>query len=690
MHAVEKHIYQFLEGQDKNFIIPVYQRDYAWKKENCQKLWDDIKELCDEKTKTHFLGTIVTISYTETPNTYSVIDGQQRLATISILLIALLHYIDKHEHNEEDKKNLSDRINEYLINKYEKTNDDKRIRLKPNKNDKIHFDNLFEQKNLTDNQSNIISNYQFFIKVMAQENIAPSKIFNAFKKLVIVYINLNQQNDNPQLIFEGINSTGVSLTSADLIRNYILMELDVKTQEHMYEEYWVEIEKLTDADASGSNLSNFIRHYLTLKSQPIVKQNAVYETFKKYTREKFDEREDVLKDLLYFAKIYHYFIGENHNDSKINERLKNFRTLDNTTAYPYFLAIFDKFQQGELSLEIVREILAVLESVIFRKMVTTGTTQGWNKVFPLLQRDIENEIKKNGVNPSYLEVFKFILLNKTGSSKFPTDEEFKNALTYNDVYHTKYKFFLLEKLENSASTFRVVMDDLTIEHIMPQTLSKQWKESLGENWHDIYQKYLHTLGNLSLTAQNTKLGNKPFEEKQTIDLQKSKLALSYQLDDATKWNGETIEARGGKWAEKAVEIWTYPKTNYSSLSKDDEIYDLTNVEENDFTGFKPNTVNINDTDYPVRTWKDSLIIVCQFLYEYSPTEFNHLMNSAEFNNEFSNQENNEYMRGRFHEFSKGKFVNSNRNTNAIIKFMNNLCEKLNYPPENIVFIAREK
>ena len=699
MKVYEEYVHNFLEGRNKSFVIPVYQRDYAWKTANCQQLWDDIKELIKKvstgKTNNHFLGTIVTISDDEAPNTYSVIDGQQRLTTISILLIALSHYISKQNTLAEDEKYLCEDIQDYLINK-RKQNDgnDKRIRLKPNKNDKIHFNNLFQQKNITDNQSNIINNYRFFINAMEQDNILPSKIFDAFQKLVIVYINLNRQNDNPQLIFEGINSTGVSLTAADLIRNYILMELDVETQERMYEKYWVEIEKLTASDASGSNLSNFIRHYLTLKTQTIVKQNTVYETFKKYTRENFEKREDILNDLLYFAEIYYYFIGENHDDTEINQRLRNFRTLDNTTPYPYFLAIFNELQKDELSIETVREILVVLESVIFRKIVTSSATHGWNKVFPFLHKNIENEIKKSVGNYSYLEVFKFILLRKTGSSsKFPTDEEFQHALTYNDVYKAKYTDFLLEKLEHSASAYRVMMEDLTIEHIMPQEIfsdkdkAKEWRKALGENWQDIHQKYLHTLGNLSLTSQNAKLSNKTIEEKQAIDFQTSKLVLYYKVADVTQWNGDTIEERGKYWAEKALKIWAYPKTNYSSLSKDDEIYDLQNAEENDFTGLKPKTVSVVEKDYQIESWKDFLLIICQYLYEYSPTEFNYLMSNSELKSEFSNQENNEHIRGRFHEFEKGKFVNSNRNANAIIKFANNLCERLNYPAENIEFIA---
>ncbi len=673
MHAEEKPIYQFLEGQDKNFFIPVYQRDYAWKIHNCRQLWKDIKEICAEG-KNHFLGTIVTISDDEAPSTFSVIDGQQRLTTISILLIALSNYVEKKQEGDENKSNLPEQINDFLINKYIEKGDNKRVRLKPNKNDKEFFEKLFKGE-VENNDSNITNNYHFFLNAIEKEELEPVKILDAIKKLNVVLINLNRKNDNPQLIFESINSTGVELTSADLIRNYILMELKEQTQENMYNSYWRKIEQLTGEN--GTNLSNFIRDYLTLKNKKVVKQKAVYEEFKEYTKEAFNEREDILKELLYFAQIYCYFISKAHDDSEITERLENFRILDNTVAYPYFLAVFDNLKKDILTLDEVKKILQILESLLFRRIVISGSTQGFNKVFSVLHKDIEKE--RNVKEPaSYLEVFKFILLNKSGTAKFQTNEELKNAFIHNDIYHKKYTLFLLHKLENFASAYKVEKEDLTIEHIMPQKLTETWKRNLGDNSNEIHQKYLHTLGNLSLTAKNSELSNKTMKEKQKIE--ENKLTLNCKLADTVKWDGEAIEDRSKLLVQDILKIWIYPETNYSSNNIEDEKYDLT-FDEEDFSFLKPKYIVINNNELQVGTWKDFTIKICKNFYEYSPTEFNKIIKSDEFENSFSERkETNGYC-----EFVTGKFVDTGKNANSLIKFLSNLCDKINYPPEDILF-----
>jgi len=273
MQVQQLPIYQFLEGMGKSFIIPVYQRDYAWTKTNCQKLWEDLFDLNNNSRPDHFLGTVVTIGsgFEE----YTVIDGQQRLTTISILLIALHIYLKKKEDKTSEENVLVEQILDFLINKYSPEKD-KRIRLKPNKQDKEHFESLFEDGDIKNINSNIASNYKYFYERISSQILSPRQLFDSFRKLKIVLIDLVRGQDDPQLIFESLNSTGVDLTAGDLIRNYILMDLKPSEQEIFYKKYWINIEKLT------GNIAEFVRNYLIFKTKVSIKKDDVYTSFKKF------------------------------------------------------------------------------------------------------------------------------------------------------------------------------------------------------------------------------------------------------------------------------------------------------------------------------------------------------------------------------------------------------------------------
>jgi len=267
MQVQQLPIYQFLEGSGKSFVIPVYQRDYAWTKVNCLKLWTDLIDLNNNSRNDHFLGTLVTIGsgFQE----YTVIDGQQRLTTVSLLLKALHDFLEEKEEKSEEDNILIEQLMDFLINKYSKEKD-KRIRLKPNKQDKEFFENLFEKSNDLDVNSNIINNYNFFLSKISSKELGPQQIFDSFRKLKIVLIDLVRGQDDPQLIFESLNSTGVDLTAGDLIRNYILMDLEPIEQEKLYKQYWIEIENLT------GDIAEFIRNYLIFKERTSVKKGDVY------------------------------------------------------------------------------------------------------------------------------------------------------------------------------------------------------------------------------------------------------------------------------------------------------------------------------------------------------------------------------------------------------------------------------
>lgn len=673
MQVQQLPIYQFLEGSGKSFVIPVYQRDYAWTKINCQKLWNDLIDLNNNSRSDHFLGTLVTIGsgFQE----YTVIDGQQRLTTVSLLLKALHKFLEKKEDKNEEEIVLIEQLLDFLINKYSKEQH-KRIRLKPNKQDKEFFENLFEKSNNLDVDSNIINNYNFFLDKISSNILTPKQIFDSFRKLKIVLIDLVRGQDDPQLIFESLNSTGVDLTSGDLIRNYILMDLEPVEQEKLYKQYWIEIEKLS------GNIAEFIRNYLIFKQRTWVKKADVYSVFKDYALNNFkQDKEAILKNLLDFAELFSWFVQiKEYKDLEINKKLARLNKLEFTICYPYLFDIFNDVKLGNINEKNIVEILTIIESYAFRKILVDNTTQGLNKMFITLSKEIK---KEDSWKEEYVNILNYILLEKRVSQRFPNNEEFENTLINKEVYklQAKNKNFLLESLENYDSAYPLNIDKLTVEHIMPQTLTKEWKNKLGGNWQEIYNKYLHTLGNLSLTAKNSELSNNSLESKQQIDFQTSKLKLNYKLENQTNWNEEIILERAKSLIKNAEEIWPYPKTTYSKPIPEEQTFDLES--EDSFSGSKPSRLFFENDELGIelKTWRDLLLKTCNFLYKFSPTEFIKVETSDEFKWLF---EVDKKLPNAL-EFADGHFMEVGLSANHIIRILKRICERMNYPADSIVF-----
>jgi uncharacterized protein with ParB-like and HNH nuclease domain len=665
-------VYQFLEGSGKSFLIPVYQRDYAWTRVNCQKLWDDIVDLSRHREYNHFLGTIVTVGagFQE----YTVIDGQQRLTTISIIILALHKYLKSQPNRTEKENVIAESLLDFLINKHT-LDQDKKIRLKPNKQDKIYFNGLFTEEKFPNIDSNIISNYEYFYKKIESNEVTPEEIYDAFQRLTVVSINLDRNNDDPQLIFESLNSTGVDLTAGDLIRNFMLMDLPPIEQENMYQKYWLKIEDLTE------NVPEFARNYLIYKNKISIKKDDVYSVFKKFVSGEFNnDKQKIAEDLLYYAKIYSFLrqVSE-HSDVNIDKQLKRLNAMEFTVCYPYLFDVFNDFNCGIINSQTVYGVLVIIESYVFRKLIVDNTTQGLNKMFITFSKEIK---KEKEWRREYLEILKYVILQKTSSQRFPTDDEFQNALIYKEIYkfQSKNKNFLLESIENCATLYPINIKNLTIEHIMPQKLSQKWKEMLGENWNSIHKKYLHTLGNLSLTANNSRLSNKTLETKQAIDYQESKLTLNFNLDKLEEWNEKTILERARRLSQIALNIWSYPVTRFTKIEEEEQIFDLTS--QDSFSGMKPITLYLPDgAEILTKTWRELFKSICKFLYEYSPTRFKYIEKMSDFRWYF---DVSKPLKSPI-EFMPNKFIEGNVSANMVISTSLKLCEEMNYPPENISF-----
>jgi len=601
LKAKEKKFLHFLEGSDKHFVIPVYQRNYDWKKEQCKQLFDDLIDI-SQNNRTHFLGSIVSIYHDDGEDReYLIIDGQQRLTTLSLLLLAIYKIIDKELlQTDVNKEQIRD---EYLQNKYSK--DDKKIRLKPVKNDKNAFSSLFKEEDDYIKDTNITINFQYFYERILNEEIIIDKLFLAIKQLVIVEIELKNGEDDPQLIFESLNSTGLDLAESDKVRNFILMKENSSTQEKFYNLYWNKIEKNTNY-----NVSAFIRDYLTIKERVIPNKNKVYLHFKKYVINNITDTEELLKDLFKFSTYYKKIISSRVNNDKISLVLNKINRLENVVSYPFIMEIFEDNENGIISDDDIEAILNIIVTFVFRRLICEVPTNALNKIFMVMGREIK---KFNNFKEHYVEVFKYIITKKKLSGRFPDDEEFGLKIVQKDIYNfkSKNKLFLLEQLENYDNKELVDIENLisnntlTIEHIMPQKLTPIWRESLGSNYDFIQDKYLHTLGNITLTGYNSNLSNKSFMEKRDMKkgFKESRLFLNKALHNVENWNEKEIINRANYLKIRALKIWNYPNTTYQSQEDNIKIFTL-NDDDVSFASEKILSYKfMNEKEINIKSWR---------------------------------------------------------------------------------------
>ncbi len=535
----------FEENQNNQFVIPIYQRLYSWKKEQCEQLWDDIIKIGgNDKMNGHFIGSIL---YVRDDNTHSspllIIDGQQRLTTITLLLIALKNHLSEEVKILEkfSRKN----IENYLINS------DKKFRLILSESDKDTLLFLIDKNKRKPSEPSvkIVENFELFEKWISENTDKLETIFKGLKKLMIVWIALDK-GDDPQLIFESMNSKGIELTQADLIRNYIIMETEVGKQEDFYNGYWRAMEE--NFKQNETLFNRFVKHYLTIKAGKIPNEKRVYEAFKRYQQERGIETEVLLQDLQKYCGYFCQIAFKKEADKGLNKALSFLVDLEMDVVYPLLLELYSDYSDGVLSEADFIPIIALIESYICRRAVCGLGTNSLNKVFPFVTKKINKD--------QYLESIKAHFGYLTEKQRFPNNDEFKKLFITIDFYNFKRKKYFFERLESFERNERVYTHEYTIEHIMPQTLAEEWKRDLGENFQAIHDKYLHTIGNLTLTGYNSEYSNKSFQEKRDMEkgFKQSPLKLNQSLkDDSESVFGEKeIEKRANDLADWALKIWT--------------------------------------------------------------------------------------------------------------------------------------
>ncbi|MCB0535989.1 MAG: DUF262 domain-containing protein [Bacteroidetes bacterium] len=579
MEATQAQLLSLLDGK-KQFTIPIYQRTYSWQIKQCQQLFDDIVRVGNDSSElSHFIGSIVYFKPGNSPITsvpeLLVIDGQQRLTTVSLLLLALTHFLKEHKDITLEDETWEEVQETYLVNKHRK--DDSRFKLLLTRKDKATFTKLVDEIDIDGEHSKrVLENYQFFKDKLHRDNI--QALYHGIKKLIIVDVILERDKDNPQLIFESLNSTGLDLSQADLIRNYILMGQPVDLQNDLYEKYWYPMEQ-----SFGENIGSlawFIRDYLTMKESSIPRIDQVYETYKRFLTCKngIKSVEEAVKSLNRYARYYVRIALLKEQDPSIATKLKEITKLKIDTSYPFLLAVYGDFEDEQITKEEFIEIIGLVSNYVFRRAICGIPTNSLNKTFATLYKRIKRE--------TYLESVKAAFLLMDGYRRFPSDAEFTKELQIKDVYNFRSRNYLLESLENWKRKELVNAENYTIEHILPQNqnVSSQWQAELGENWERIKDKYLHTLGNLSLTGYNSELSDRPFCQKKTIEggFNSSPLFLNESVRVADKWNEEAILKRASLLAERACTVWKRPALASDRLglyqepeeTKDQPVYHL--------------------------------------------------------------------------------------------------------------------
>jgi uncharacterized protein with ParB-like and HNH nuclease domain/predicted transport protein len=558
MKASEAKLLDFLK-KSPQFVIPIYQRTYSWTEQQCRQLWEDIiRAGMSDDISAHFIGSVVYIEkgmYSVTSqSSLLVIDGQQRLTTAMLILEALARHLGDNEPLEGfTAKNIR---NFYLLDPRE--DGDKRFKLLLTQTDKDSLLALVTQKPLPDEGSlRIHENFEFFDRQIKQLNGQLEILCRGLSKLIIVDIALSRDQDNPQLIFESMNSTGKALSQADLIRNFVLMGLEPEHQSRLYQDHWRPMEVAFGQEGYGVYFDSFMRHYLTVKTGEIPRIDEVYEAFKQHSRRAEVASagvDSLVAEIHAFARYFCAMALGRETDKQLGMAFKDLRELKVDVAYPFMLELYHDYQHGTLSREDFYSAIRLIEAYVFRRAVCAIPTNSLNKTFATFHKTLQ----KN----RYLESIKAHLLSLRSYRRFPNDEEFKRELAVRDLYNFRSRSYWLRRLENFERKERVPVDEYTIEHIMPQNenLSAQWRRDLGTEWQRVHETWLHTLGNLTLTGYNSEYSDRPFAEKRNMNggFKQSPLRLNEGLGSVECWNESAIKNRAKRLANLAVQVWAAP------------------------------------------------------------------------------------------------------------------------------------
>lgn len=663
-----------IEKNIRVFKIPVYQRNYDWTNIQCEKLFQDIMK-ANQRDHKHFMGTIVYIVGLDgsTLNEVLIIDGQQRLTTTYILLKALF----------DASKGISVRIEEEIKEVMFNRNCDEKykVKLKPIKSDNNQLLLLLKNKfDDMDRNSNIYKNYVTFKKLIADtlaSGLELRDILDGIKKLEVVEIVLDKaQGDEPQKIFESINSTGLELSLADLIRNYLLM--DDNNQEFLYENYWLEIEK----NAGYHNLGDFVINHLNSRITKSVNSKNAYRLFKEYCDHNQLTHQDVLEDLRRTSKYYGAFIGENeYYNKRITSYLTAFHTIKQTTVLPLLFKIFNDYEEKNIDEDILCNVLEYLLTYFIRITACEINKNLSQFMKSMYERVIDNNYE------DYYEKFVIFLNDFKTNNRMPTDDEFRNALKFKQLYKKPICKFVLSVIENSTKE-HIDVSTLTIEHILPQKENAAvWKKEVGEDYSHVYEVYLHTLGNLTITGHNSELGTKSFADKKEIIRANSKAnILNKEVLSAKAWNKEAIEYRAEVLSNILIN-----KFKYVGLHSNNNVITNLDFRVDDgikVTNTKPDGFEFVGEIVKVNSWAELLTKFIGIAYDLNTELFVRLAKNdysiPNANNIYISNDSRKLRRYKQIDNS-GIYFEKNLSASSILSFIRDLLIQMNLDTDDFSF-----
>lgn len=663
-----------IEKNKRVFKVPVYQRNYDWNNIQCEKLYQDIMN-ANKRDHKHFTGTIVYIVGLDgsTLNEVLIIDGQQRLTTMYILLKAL------YDAAKGVSVRIEAEIEEVMFNR--NCDEKYKLKLKPVKSDNEQLLLLIKDKtDEMDRNSNIYKNYITF-KNLIEETVTSglelNDILNGIKKLEMVEIVLDKsQGDEPQKIFESINSTGLELSLADLIRNYLLM--DDLNQDELYENYWSVIEK----NVGYRNLGDFVINFLNSQISKSVNDKNAYRLFKEHCEENNLSHEDVLKNLKRTSKYYGAFIGETQfYSNEISDYLRAFYTIKQTTVLPFLFRVFNDYEDGNIDEVTLCKVLDYLLTYLVRI-----TACEINKNLSKFMKSMYDRFF-DGSYDNYYKKFVIFLNDLRANNRMPTDSEFEEALIHKSLYKKPICKFVLYVIENSTKE-HIDITNLTIEHILPQKENAiVWKKEVGDNYNRVYEIYLHTLGNLTITGHNSELGTKSFTDKKNIICENSKAnVLNKEVLSAERWDESSILNRAKVLSNILIDKFNYVEM-HSDISETNELSFSVNSGI-DFSNTKPEGFSFVGEYTKVASWADLLTKFISLVYDLD-TEMLSDLAASDYSipnadrTYISNDERK--LRKAKQVDNSGIFFETNLSSNNIISFIKDLLSKMNLDIDDFSF-----
>lgn len=648
MKAGNQAFHSYLEQKNHAFVIPIYQRYYDWQQAQCQRLFLDIETSIKEQNK-HFFGAVVYVVDSSNEQKHIIIDGQQRITTLSLLYLALYHAEEDRDFAEHDilytflkNRNPEETFFEIKLHSIEK--------------DRVIYERLLRNPDVEVKSSNIYDNYLFFKQAISESLFTPREIYRGLQRLEVAWIRL-ETGENPQKVFESLNSKGLKLSQGDLIRNYLLMGLAYEEQKRLYQTFWQEIEKLITL----SKVDEFVRYYLTIQNGVFPKKDAVYESFKRFCEKRKQSVEETLTSLLAYAKVYSFCLKKNHPNKEINQALQAFSTLKQEIVYPLAMTVLHPNAEEADQVKCI----AFLVSYVYRRAVCKLTSNGLSGV-------VATEAQKlNRANPTDMyEKLCTAILAKVGSGSMPEDDDFKQSFMSEDMY--KLAAYTLVQLERISHREAVDADNLQVEHIMPQKLNSDWEIALSagnRNYKDMHSRLRHCIGNLALTGYNQNMSNKSFSEKRQT-YEDSNVRLTRDLVRYDQWGEEQIKQRSKELAEQAIAVWHYPKDHAPDHKLRDGEYSI--MTDLTVTGVSPKRLSIDGKSFSADSWRKLIITLMDYLYQLDKDYFRNQTEDFVFvksADEIMSVSNN------WKEIShSGLYLNTHGTANQLLSYCRKACE----------------